>query len=140
VAVSTATGSAAASTKPSSAGIGASSDSNANSAAAERLSAPEDIVNFAITHRVRARLALAEANTEAALRWARSAVAHASRTDWLEARVETTLGLARVLAALLRDADAVSEARAALESYAAKRHRPGVPRSRALLDELEARA
>ncbi len=109
-------------------------------ALAERLSAPEDIVNFAITHRVRARLALSEANTEAAVRWARSAVAHAFRTDWLEARADTTLGLARVHAALDRREDAVSEARAALELFAAKGHRPGVDRTRALLDELEARA
>jgi class 3 adenylate cyclase len=103
---------------------------------AERLSAPEDIVNFAITHRVRARLALRESNNEAAVRWARSAVAQAFRTDWLEARADATLDLAHVFAALDRRDDAISEARAALELYTAKGHRPGIDRTTTLLDEL----
>jgi serine/threonine protein kinase/tetratricopeptide (TPR) repeat protein len=107
---------------------------------AERLSAPEDIVNFAITHRVRARLALSEQNTEGAVRWARSAVAHALRTDLLELRGDATLDLARVLAALGRRDDAVCEARAALEIFSAKGHRPGIDNARALLDELDAGA
>ena len=107
---------------------------------AERLSAPEDILNFAITHRVRARLALLDHNDEAAIRWARSAVAHAFRTDTIEVRADATLDLARVLAALDERDDAVAEARAALELFSAKGHRPGIEQTRAFLDELEARA
>jgi hypothetical protein len=107
---------------------------------AERLSAPEDMLNFAITHRVRARLALSERNDEGAVRWARSAVAHAFRTDSVEVRAEATLDLARVLQALERRDDAVAKARTALELFTAKGHRPGIEQARALLDELEAPA
>jgi tetratricopeptide (TPR) repeat protein len=105
---------------------------------AERLSAPEDILNFAITHRVRARLALSEGNAEGAVRWARSAVAHAFRTDSPEVRADATLDLARVLVALERPDDARSEARTALALFAAKGHRPGADQTRKLLDELGA--
>ena len=104
---------------------------------AERLSAPQDALNFAITHRVRARLALSDENAEGAVRWARSAVTHAFRTDSLEERADATLGLARVLQALGRPREAVSEARTALELFAAKGHRPGIDTTRALLAELE---
>jgi len=104
---------------------------------AERLSAPQDALNFAITHRVRASLALSDENAEGAVRWARSAVTHAFRTDSLEERADATLGLARVLQALGRPLEAVSEARTALELFAAKGHRPGIDTTRALLAELE---
>jgi hypothetical protein len=107
---------------------------------AERLSAPEDILNFAITHRVRARLALSDQNDEAAVRWARSAVAHALRIDSLEVQADAILDLARVLQALGRRGDAVAEARAALGLFIAKGHRPGVDQTRAFLDKLEGRA
>ena len=107
---------------------------------AERLSAPEDVLNFAITHRVRARLALSEQNDEGAFRWARSAVAHAFRTDSLEVRADATLDLARVLQALDRRGDAAAEARAALELFTAKGHRPGIEQTRAMLNELDASA
>jgi len=106
---------------------------------AERLSAPEDILNFAITHRVRARLALTEKNDEGAVRWARSAVAHAFRTDSLEVRADAMLDLTRVLQAVDRRAEAVVEARATLDLFAAKGHRPGIEQAQSLLDELGAR-
>ncbi|MBV9001634.1 MAG: protein kinase [Solirubrobacterales bacterium] len=105
-------------------------------ALSERMSASEDVLNFAITHRVRARLALADRNTEAAIRWARSAVANASRIDSLEVRADATLDLARVLAVAGRDGDAVGEARRALELFAAKGHRPGIDKAHSLLADL----
>jgi hypothetical protein len=107
---------------------------------AEALSAPEDILNFAITHRVRARLALLEDNAEGAVRWARSAVAYAFSIDSLEVRADATLDLARVLEAAGGRADAVPEARVALELFTAKGHRPGIEKARTLLSELEAPA
>jgi tetratricopeptide (TPR) repeat protein len=103
---------------------------------AERLSAPEDVLNFAITHRARARFALSEDNAEGALRWARSAVTYAFRTDMLEVRADATLDLARVLEAVGRRGDALSEARTALELFTAKGHRPGIEKVRALLADL----
>jgi class 3 adenylate cyclase len=103
---------------------------------AERLSAPEDILNFAITHRVRARLALGENNAEGAVRWGNSAVAHAFRIDSLEVRADATFDLACVLEAAGRRQDAVPEARVALELFTAKGHRPGMDRARALLARL----
>jgi len=107
---------------------------------AERLSAPEDLLNFAITHRVRARLALSEQKDEAAVRWARSAVAHAFRIDSLEVQADATLDLAHVLEAVGQRGDAVIQARTALELFTAKGHRPGTDKARVLLAELEARA
>jgi serine/threonine protein kinase/tetratricopeptide (TPR) repeat protein len=109
-------------------------------ALADGLSASEDTLNFAITHRVRARLALAENNAEAAVRWARSAVAHAFRIDSLEVRADAALDLARVLEWVGRRGDAVAQARTALELFTVKGHRPGMDEARALLSELEAAA
>lgn len=107
-------------------------------ALSERMSASEDVLNFAITHRVRARLALADNDAEAAIRWARSAVAHASRIDSLEVRADAALDLARVHRAAGRDDDAISEARVALELFTAKGHRSGIDKARGLLAELGA--
>ncbi len=107
---------------------------------AERLSAPEDVLNFAITHRERARLALSEENAEGAVRWARSAVAYAFRTDMLEVRADAELNLARVLERIGRGGDAVPDARTALELFTEKGHRPGMNKARALLAELGAHA
>jgi serine/threonine protein kinase len=107
---------------------------------AERLSAPEDVLNFAITHRVRAQLALLEGNSEAAIRWAKSSVVHAFRTDSLEVRAEATLDLARVLQAVNQRDAAITEARAALELFTKKGHRPGTDKTYELLDALEATA
>jgi hypothetical protein len=105
---------------------------------AERLSAPEEMLNFAITYRVRARLALSEDNPHGAVRWARSAVANASRIDSLEVRADAALDLSRVLEAIGQRGRAVREARAALALYTEKGHRPGIENARALLAELDA--
>jgi hypothetical protein len=91
------------------------------------------MLNFAITHRARARLALSEDNPQAALRWARSAVANASRIDSLEVRADAALDLARVLEAVGQRGRAVREARAALALFTEKGHRPGIGNARALL-------
>jgi hypothetical protein len=87
-------------------------------------------------HRVRARLALAEGDGAEAERWAQSAVRHAFLTDFPVPQAEATLDLARVLSALGRPAPARAQARAALALYESKGDRPGVARTRAMLDEL----
>ncbi|MBV9417729.1 MAG: hypothetical protein JO363_22275, partial [Solirubrobacterales bacterium] len=105
-------------------------------ALSERMSAAEDVLNFAITHRTRASLALGDGNTEAAIRWGQSAVANASRIDSLEVRADAALDFARVLAAAGRDGDAAAEARRALELFTAKGHRSGIDKTQSLLAEL----
>jgi len=102
----------------------------------DTLSAAEDVINYAVTHRVRARLALAEGDGAEAERWAQSAVRHAFLTDFPVPQAEATLDLARVLSALGRPAPARAQARAALALYESKGDRPGVARTRAMLDEL----
>ena len=47
------------------------------------------------------------------------------------------LGLARILSAIGRKAEATSEARIALELYEGKGDRPGATETQALLDELD---
>jgi len=107
---------------------------------AEQLSAPGDAVNYAITHEVRARLALASGSCEAAERWARSAVQHALSTDWIGVQADAQLALARVLCACGRRDAAAREARAAFELFDHKGDRPGSRVARALIDELGASA
>jgi tetratricopeptide (TPR) repeat protein len=109
-------------------------------ALSDELGPTEDVVNYAITHAVRARLALAGGDVEAGERWARSAVEHAFRTDFVKYRGETQLELARILAALGRHEEARSPAQAALELYEAKGDRPGTVEARALLATLGVRA
>jgi hypothetical protein len=88
---------------------------------AEELSGTEDVINFVHTHAVRARLALADADSDAAVRWAQSAVEQASRTGVFTIRVDAELELARVLAVLGRSEDeAGCPARRALEVSKAK--------------------
>jgi tetratricopeptide (TPR) repeat protein len=105
---------------------------------AEDLSAPDDAINYAITHDVRARLALADSDHEAAERWARSALQHALRTDWVGVQADARLGLARILTGCGRRDAAAQEARAALELFGHKGDRPGTRVTQALLDELGA--
>ncbi len=102
----------------------------------EELSAPQDLANFVITHAVRARLSLAAGDHAAAERWARSAVQHASRTDFLHAQAEARFELARVLAALGAAGPARTELLIARDLFARKGDRPGgaaVERLRAAL-------
>ncbi len=100
---------------------------------AEGLGAPEDVLNYAVTHQVRARLALADGDGEAALRWARSAVEYASQTDYIVFQAGAKLELARIEFALGRLDAAVASAEAALELFSLKGDQPGAERSRALL-------
>jgi class 3 adenylate cyclase/tetratricopeptide (TPR) repeat protein len=102
----------------------------------DELGDPEDIANLIITHGVRAWLALAGGDGEAAQSWARSAVEYASLTDNLVHQANTKLDLARVLTALERPEAALPEAHAALELFEARGDRPGVEQARPLLDEL----
>ena len=105
----------------------------------DRLTSPDDEINFAITHRVRARLALAEGDADAALRWARSAVEHAFRTDFSVYRAKARLELGHVLAELGHPGQAAPEARAALELFEAKGDRPGAAGAQTFLDRLSVR-
>jgi tetratricopeptide (TPR) repeat protein len=105
-------------------------------ALSDELGATQDVLNCAITHAVRGRLALADEDTEAAERWARSAVDHASRTDFTAYHAAAQLELASILSTLKRRQDAASEARAALALYQTKGDRPGVARTQALLETL----
>jgi class 3 adenylate cyclase/tetratricopeptide (TPR) repeat protein len=104
----------------------------------DELSAPEDVVNAAITHPIRARMALANGDAEEAERWARSAVHYAFITDFPQSRAEAKLELARVLRSLGHPDEAATEARDALELYELKGDRPGTTLARTLLDELAA--
>ncbi len=117
--------------------LGAADDARAAIELAEELSAPQEAVNYAITHDVRARLALAAGDQEAAGRWARSAVDHALRTDFVELQAGARLIAARVVSARGRIEEAISEARAALALFDAKGDRPGGDAAQALLDTLE---
>jgi class 3 adenylate cyclase/tetratricopeptide (TPR) repeat protein len=103
---------------------------------AEQLSAPEDVFNFAITHGVRAQLALADSDREAAERWARSAVQAAMKTDFVGLQAEAKLGLARVTSALGQSEEAKRHADAAVELFRAKGDLPGRGGAEELLDTL----
>jgi class 3 adenylate cyclase len=105
-------------------------------ALSDELTAADDEINYSITHRVRARLALAEGDAQAAEAWARSGVEHAFRTDFLLDRARTKLELGRVLAALDRPGEAAPEAHAALELFHTKGDRTGAAEAQTLLDRL----
>jgi class 3 adenylate cyclase len=101
---------------------------------AEELSLPEDVMNFALTHEVCARLALAEGDAQEAERWARSAVAHTLQTDFLLDQARARINLARVLAVVGRRDEATAEGRAALELYEVKGDVPGGAVARTFLE------
>jgi hypothetical protein len=94
------------------------------------------VINHAITHRVRARLALADEDQEAAERWARSAVHDAFLTDFVRFQAAAKLDLARVLSASGRRDEALAEALEALAIHEAKGDRPGIAKTQALLVQL----
>jgi len=116
--------------------VGDGAAASAAIATAEELSAPDDIVNFAITYAVRARLALSGGDDEAAERWARSAVEHAERTEFVWDRARARLTLAQVLSALERKEEAAAELRQAVELYERKGDRPRAEQARSLLAEI----
>ncbi|HET8980843.1 MAG TPA: hypothetical protein VFN87_22010, partial [Solirubrobacteraceae bacterium] len=113
--------------------LGDTAGARAAMALTEDLGGPDDVINQVITHEVRARLALADGDAEAAEGWARSAVKHADRTDFAADQAETRLELARVLAARKRRQEACSQAGRALEIYRAKGDQPGAAEASALL-------
>lgn len=109
-------------------------------AIADELTKPDDILNHIVTHRVKARIALASRDDEAAERCARSAVQCALPTDNLLQHAGARLTLAEVLTALGRQNQAAAEAQAALELYERKGDLPGVAVAQALLSKLDASA
>jgi tetratricopeptide (TPR) repeat protein len=120
------------------AGIGELTGAEAAVTLAERLSAPEDWLNFATTHGVRALLALASGEQTDAERWARSAVARAERTDFLGVQAETQAVLARVLSAGRDRDEARAAAERARELFQRKGDRPGGTAAERLLGEIAA--
>jgi len=105
-------------------------------ALSEQLSAAEDLVNYALTHQTRARLALAEGDTGNAEKWAKSALEYWCRTDYSRYTAQARLDFAHVLTAVGRQRSAISETRKALELYEGSGDRPGVGEARALLQKL----
>jgi tetratricopeptide (TPR) repeat protein len=105
---------------------------------AEELSAPEDLINYAFTHAVRARLALSEGEPDAAERWARSSVQYAYETDFYRPRAGSRLALSRVLAAQGHREEAEANGRAALDIYSCKGDKPRGAQARRSLDTLGA--
>ena len=100
------------------------------------LSAADDVINFAITHGVRAELALAEGDSNEAEREARRAVDFADQTDFPDVRATARLTLATVLAAAGHPDEAAGAAGSALALYEAKGDRPRRAIAQSLLDAL----
>ncbi len=103
---------------------------------AEKLGAPEDVINYAITHGVRARLALAQGDLESAERWARSALDYAYQTDFLYIRANAKMMAASVLAGSGRTSEAVEELQSAQALFRAKGDVPGAAHVETLLAAL----
>ena len=120
--------------------LGAPESARAAVELSDELGTADDVMNQLITNPTRARLALADGNGREAERWARSAVEHASHTDWPVFQANASLELACILAALDRPQEAVTEARGTLDLYRAKGDRPGAAEAQALLDQLSDRA
>ncbi|MGA2929679.1 MAG: hypothetical protein ABSG43_27565, partial [Solirubrobacteraceae bacterium] len=75
------------------------------------------MLDHAITHPVRARLACAAGDSDAAERWARSAVEHALLSDNTVLQADATLNFARVLFKIGQGDDATTQAHAALDLF-----------------------
>jgi tetratricopeptide (TPR) repeat protein len=103
--------------------------------AAEELSAPQDIANVVITHMTRAELAKRAGELDGAERWARSALEHGLRTDFIDLQADARLALARALAARAQRDESVEQAQEALRLYELKQDVPGAQHARALLGE-----
>ena len=102
----------------------------------EQIGGQDDVVNFAITRAVRARLALADGEDGAAERWARKAVDSAFVTDFTFVQGEAVLTLCFVLEKLGRREQSRIEAGRALELFEAKGDRHCTAQARTLLNEL----
>ena len=87
---------------------------------------------------MRSQLALADADLDAAERWARSALDHASRTQGADQRGAANLQLARVLSAQGHPKEAVKAASAALDVFERRGDRPRTEQARAELEALGA--
>jgi hypothetical protein len=91
-----------------------------------------------MTHSVRARLALGEAEKDAAEKWARSAVELSLPTDYVVIQGNAELELAHVLSTFGQTDDAAAEAAKALDLFQSKGDRPGADRARALIAQIGA--
>jgi class 3 adenylate cyclase/DNA-binding winged helix-turn-helix (wHTH) protein len=120
--------------------LGNRDDARAAIELSDELGGEDDVLNVVTTHAVRARLALADGDLDAAERWARSAVEHAFSTDNTFLQGNARFALAGVLSTLQRRDEASSNARAALELFQVKGDRPRADRARELLDKLAADA
>ena len=116
--------------------LGNRKEARASIELSDELAAREDLLTCMTTHRVRARLALAEGDEAGAEKWARSAVQYASRTEFGRWTAEARLDLARVLFALDRPQEATTEARATLDLYKTKGDLLGIREASAVLDEI----
>ena len=102
----------------------------------DELSADVDVINSAITHRVRAGLARSSGDFQNAEKWARSAVQYAFQTDFPSYQSAAKIELARVLRELERCAEASTEAREAVAISEAKGDKPQAALAQSVLDEL----
>jgi tetratricopeptide (TPR) repeat protein len=105
----------------------------------DRLTAAEDVINYALNNATRSHLALAAGDGAAAERHARTSLEYWSRTDSLRFTARAWLDLAGVLSALGRTEEAIAEAHRGFELYAAKGDKPGLADAQALLDRLASR-
>jgi class 3 adenylate cyclase/tetratricopeptide (TPR) repeat protein len=104
----------------------------------EEIGGQEDVINYAITDAVRARLALAEGDNETAERWARSAADRAFETDFTFVQGEALLTLSFVLERLARREESISAATRALDLFEAKGDTLCTAQARAQLEDLSA--
>ena len=105
---------------------------------AEALSAPEDVINFAITRGVLAAIASDRAEHDEAEALANEAVRWAFESDFPVIRGDALMRLAAVLAAAGRTADARPVAERGLECYERKGDRLNAARAREVLESLPA--